>query len=359
MRDAKLAALRDRIQPRWTEGREAQVRANLSRRGPRRRAAAWMALSATLVVAASGFLWSRKGDSGVFAGRAMRASSGVVPLLETSATPLTADTELVADPGGGGREFVLRRGSARFVVSHDEHHVFKVHVGSLIIEDVGTIFSVVRFAGDRVECSVEQGRVRVESGTTVTDLAAGDRETFDCASDGSGLAASPLVPATSATQRDASPTRSVPAWHRLAESGDYADAYESLRKAGQGAVRDETQELLLAADAARLSGHPDAAVPFLEQVVRAHGEDARVELAAFTLGRVLMDELGRPFQAAAAFQRSRAVGGPLAEDALAREVEAWSRAAETARARALALEYQRAYPGGRRSKAVAKFGGLE
>jgi transmembrane sensor len=124
-----------------------------------------------------------------------------------------------------------------------------------------------------------------------------------------------------------------------------------------GTVRDDVADLLLAADAARLSDHPAEAVPYLNQVVRAHGSDPRASLASFTLGRVLLDELGRPVEAATAFENARK--GPLAEDALAREVEAWSRGGDTTRARNLAIEYETAYPQGRRSRAVAKFGGLE
>jgi transmembrane sensor len=116
-------------------------------------------------------------------------------------------------------------------------------------------------------------------------------------------------------------------------------------------------ELLLAADTARLSGHPADAVPYLEQAVRQHTGDQRLSLASFTLGRVLLDELGRPAEAARAFNDARS--GEMAEDALAREVEAWSRGGDTTRARDLALEYEKLYPNGRRLRSVAKFGGLE
>jgi hypothetical protein len=74
---------------------------------------------------------------------------------------------------------------------------------------------------------------------------------------------------------------------------------------------------------------------------------------------VLLDELGRPREAADAFARARAAGGPLAEDALAREVEATSRAGDTTRSRELAHTYQHLYPSGRRAKAVSRFGGLD
>jgi transmembrane sensor len=130
---------------------------------------------------------------------------------------------------------------------------------------------------------------------------------------------------------------------------------------GAGAVRDEPGDLLFAADVARLSGNPALAVPRLERVIRAHAGDSRAPLAAFTLGRTLLDGLGRPREAADAFARARRLspGGALAQDALAREVESWSRAGEAGLAHQRALDYLRLYPGGRREKAVRYHGGLE
>jgi transmembrane sensor len=121
------------------------------------------------------------------------------------------------------------------------------------------------------------------------------------------------------------------------------------------------EDLLLAGDVARLSGHADAAVAQLSRAMARHPDDPRAPLAAFTLGRVQLEDLGSPREAAHAFARARelAPGGPLAEDALAREVEAWSRAGETETARARALAYTRRYPDGHRTHAVRRFGGLE
>jgi transmembrane sensor len=125
-------------------------------------------------------------------------------------------------------------------------------------------------------------------------------------------------------------------------------------------VRDETAELLLAADVARLSKHAAQAVPLLRRVVDGHPGDARAPLAAFTLGRILLDQLGRPREAADMFARTRALGGGgLGEDALAREVEASSRAGDQERAHRLAEQYVTSYPNGQRKRSVAKFGGLE
>src|SRR2546430_2117926 len=80
----------------------------------------------------------------------------------------------------------------------------------------------------------------------------------------------------------------------------------------------------------------------------------RAPLAAFSLGRVHLEKVGAPRDAAQAFARARelAPDGPLAEGALAREVEAWARAGETEVARQRALSYARRYPGGRRARAV-------
>ena len=117
---------------------------------------------------------------------------------------------------------------------------------------------------------------------------------------------------------------------------------------------------MLVADVARLSGHASAAAPPLRRVLRKHAGDSRAPLAAFTLGRLLLDELGRPGEAAHAFARARrlAPSGTLAQDALAREVESWARAGNSKRAAALAKRFLKNYPKAARAEAVRRFGGL-
>jgi transmembrane sensor len=96
-------------------------------------------------------------------------------------------------------------------------------------------------------------------------------------------------------------------------------------------------------------------------VLREHPNDARAPLAAFTLGRLLLNELGRPRDAAAVFHelQVRAPGGQFAEDALAREVEAWKQASEPGRARSAARRYLERYPAGRHLRRVKALAGLE
>jgi transmembrane sensor len=141
---------------------------------------------------------------------------------------------------------------------------------------------------------------------------------------------------------------------------DYAGAYRSL-VAAPGVADHSAEDLMLAADAARLSGHPAAAVPFLRRLLREHGADVRAPVAAFTLGRVLLAELARPAEAADAFALSArlAPAGPLAADALGREVEAAARAGDAARARRVAEAYVARFPNGARAAEVRRAGGLE
>jgi transmembrane sensor len=129
---------------------------------------------------------------------------------------------------------------------------------------------------------------------------------------------------------------------------------------GRVSRRDPTA-LMEAADAARLSGHPEAATEYLQAVLEHHRSSPLAPLAAFTLGRLLLDRLGRPREAAESFAAARELApqGSLAEDALAREVEAWSKAGEGIVARQRAQTYLRRYPQGRRRRAVQLFGGLK
>ncbi len=107
--------------------------------------------------------------------------------------------------------------------------------------------------------------------------------------------------------------------------------------------------MLSAADAARRSGRPERALSILRRVLKEHPRDSRAPLAAFTMGRIELDR--RHYKAAARqFAKVRTMGrSSLAEHALAREIEAWKGAGNTAKARARAEEYLRKHPKGPRT----------
>jgi transmembrane sensor len=277
----------------------------------------------------------------------------------------------------------LQSGQARFDVQHREERTFRVRSGQVTVEVLGTSFELEREAA-RTRVLVFRGRVAVSWPGGRTELAAGEAGWFPrpvpgVTASGPGVTArggtAPFaaeehaeVPLSAARRGAKAAGRkprvvSSPAadntWRERAEQGDFEHAYELLASSGHP-VADDVEELLLAADAARLSGHPDAALPLLRRVIDRHSNDARAPLAAFTLGGVLMQQLGEPREAEAAYARARALSlnKSLAEDALARQVEAAHRAGDAARARVLAREYLDQYPKGRRVHAVQRFGGL-
>jgi transmembrane sensor len=353
MAEPRWEILGRKIDPRWEPEREGLVRIAIGRRAAERRGAmrAGMSLVGLALVAGGlgAFVVARRHAPIAAVSVQSGATASADRTATVSITDLTPDTVVAPMPDRGGRAFELRSGGARFVVSHDVRHPLVVVAGGIVIQDLGTIFTVQYPSSDRVDVAVEEGRVEVQARSVDTEIAAGESQEFA------------IVPPPLANAQPGRPL-AAPAsssWRVLAENGRYEEAHTALKKAGPNAVRDETGDLLLAADALRLSGNPGAAVPYLERVVAAHAADPRSSLASFTLGRVLLDELGRPGDAADAFARARAAGGPLAEDALAREVEATSRAGDAARSRALAHEYQTVYPNGRRAKTVSKFGGLD
>lgn len=239
----------------------------------------------------------------------------------------------------------LVRGRGRFEVTPRPLRTFRVRAGDVVVTVVGTIFTVERVA-DRVGIAVERGTVRVDWGSGGRLLNQGESGWFP-----------PLVVEAASVAR---PSRAVHA--RRPRADVTADALDEGGDAPASAPKNQTAEaLLMAADAARLAGHPDDGAAFLRRLLLDHRADPRAPLAAFTLGRMLLMELGQPREAAAVFALVRQIAphGSFAEDALAREVESWNQAGQPDLAGARAREYLRLYPGGRRTPSVKATGGIE
>lgn len=84
-----------------------------------------------------------------------------VVLADGSAVDLDADSRLAVDLAGAGRELVLERGRAHFVVAHDPSRPFRVQAGGIVGQAVGTRFSMGYLGTDRISVVVDEGRVRV------------------------------------------------------------------------------------------------------------------------------------------------------------------------------------------------------
>lgn len=252
----------------------------------------------------------------------------------------------------------VQSGTARFRVLHDPRRVFRVHAGEVEVEDLGTTFDVEK-KGTEVRVAVMEGSVAVTF--PQADGAARRREFLKAGQSGVYPAASLLAKAPDAALPDPSSAPSAEAatanpegpvsasWRELARGGKHRRAYELLSPGGFRDVRDEPGDLLLAADSARLSNHPAEAASLLKKLLARHAGDPRAPAASFTLGWLLLNELGRPREAALAFARTESLAprGNLAEDAVARAVEAWVRAGELTRAKAEVERYRKSYAQGR------------
>jgi len=234
-------------------------------------------------------------------------------------------------------------GSAHFDVVPNHERTFEVHAGDVTVRVLGTAFLVER-SGTGARVTVERGRVRVSWPGGEAVLGVGEGGEF------------PPAP-TAAIEPSALPIEAAAVaprvWRDLARRGQYAQAFAALRQTPND-VRDEPQDLLLAADVARLSSHPAQAVAPLRKVSSLYPKDPRAPVAAFTLGRVLLDDLGRASEAASAFALAERLGpsGPLSGDALAREVEALKRAGQMPQARSVAQKYVTLHPDGRHAAAL-------
>jgi transmembrane sensor len=259
----------------------------------------------------------------------------------------------------------LHKGRSNFRVTPNKARLFTVRAGDVMVTVLGTEFTVEK-RNSRTWVKVTQGKVSVDwPGGNHRLLVAGEEGQFPPEETVKAPEpAAPVVPAARPTTPHVEAV--IPAEKPIAElyrdkatEQEFDEAYE-LMKASPAVVGSDVSALMLAADVARLSGHPAEAVPYLRRVLKEHGGDSRAPLAAFTLGRMYLGQLGSPGEAAAAFAQVRAMApsGPLAEDALAREVEARSRAGEKAKAQQLAREYLQRYPVGRRTAIVRSHGGL-
>lgn len=395
------------LNPRWDAERSARVYAatvQLRQRSDARRTRAWAC--ATFVVAA-------------LLGAGLQQLAGIgeptaTPAARARATPRAASTHTLRLADGSSAELLgatseieavdnapervtlrLVAGRAHFDVVRNPQRKFVVEAPPYRVQVIGTVFDVERASGE-VRVQVARGHVQVHGPAGIVDLRAGETRRFALGAEQvaaavpenpapqrappaavqepqepqeSRAAARPVRPrpriasseVTSQEPREADvPTASAPqSWRSLSRSGQYEAAFESLRKSEP--VAEEPAALMDAADTARLSGHPESSVQYLSRVARGHARSPLAPLAAFTLGRVYLEELGQPDRAAEAFELSRrlAPSGSMAQDALAREVEALSKAGNARKAYVRAQEYLRRYPGGRRLRAVQLYGGLE
>ena len=272
--------------------------------------------------------------------------------FEPRATPMTPGTKYSLVQGTTSGTYRIQEGSVRFETFAPSDQQLIVQVGDVVIEDIGTIFVVEAVETDRARVTVEEGIVVVRWPGGTQHITAPNEGVFP-----------PLLNSTTGknARRDlriAAERARKSTWRTHARAGRYAAALQLIDE-DESRVRAKVDDWLLAADVMRRTAQPARAVRYLEQIVEHHPGDDRVSLAAFTMGRVFLDELGRPRQAARAFAAAGARSGPLAEEACVREVEAWHKAGEPEAARQAALLYLERFPKGPSARRVQVLGGID
>ena len=383
LRDKLAPALRDADARRLWQVIDAR-RAARSQGAP-----VWRAALAGAVLAASLLVMISIWPAGA-RGKALALADGC-DLFALEISPGSADdtalsdgSHIARDPGarlrvlentGSVIDMLLEDGRVRFHVQKGGPRRWVVECGLLSAEVVGTHFVVERdSAHARVE--VIEGAVlvrgervpdrvkRIEAGESLeVQVEAKVSAPIGTPVRGQGAEPSPPSPPTPAARATSSalPLMAAPqapantsAWRDLAKAAAYDRAYLTLGDGGiaKMAAGASVDVLLELADVARLSGHPNEAIAPLTEIADRHATDPRAPLAAFTLGRVLLDRA--PALASQRFEQAIAGGLPvsLVEDAMALVVEARARAGDRSGAEAAAARYESAYPNGRRREAV-------
>ncbi len=328
--EQKLARARAQHDVAWSSQREAQIEAQLGRRRRRRRAVR-LGVVASLLIAA-GLVGTRLG----------RTPADVQTLADGSQITVAEGAAVTRRIDSKQRVLVeLTRGRAHFSVTHDPTRPFRVEAGAAAVEVLGTEFTVERHA-DSTRVEVQVGRVAVFSEGRRRELTAGQAETF---------VRSPPV-AEPPPERSPPEPPAAPAPTTAPRANEAAKPTPRTPAPAPG---DEVARLLAAADRARQQHRPADAIAPLRRLLRDHADDAQAPYAAFVLGRVLLDDLDRPGEAADAFLRAQSPATPLAEDALAREIEAAARSGDKGRARQRGALYLQRFPDGPHRRAVAKW----
>lgn len=273
----------------------------------------------------------------------------------SKATPLQSETRMVIESVSRDQVVLdLGNGAARFDVTPNRQRRFEVNAGFLTVVVLGTSFTVDR-SKSGVSVSVHRGVVRAEWSNGAREIyPAQGRVVFESQTTQTADGQIPRISKSPLSIPDRDKDLEV----RSAKTPSMQNGGDEIANA---IVLANMKDVLAAADDARLHGQPEKAARYLQNGLRRFPYSPQAATAFFTLGRVLLEECHRPKEAADAFfnaRRNRPTG-PLAEDALAREVEARYRVGDHSNARRLANKYMDLYPNGARMKSVRRFGSLE
>lgn len=239
---------------------------------------------------------------------------------------------------------------------------WRVAAGPFSVDVTGTIFTLEWRPEPRtLVVAVREGEVRVRGGTLPPEGSAVASQQRLEVSDASLAAADP-IPSSAPTPAptDAAPEPAAPRsphpepeWRRLAAAGEHAAALARVERDGltQQLERFDAEELDRLAHSARLADAGATANAALEALRRRFPRDPRAHNAAFLLGRVALEMLGAPAQAAEWFEVyvQEQPRGALVEDARGRLLELRRDHGDPRQIEAAARAYLEHHPGGSRA----------
>jgi transmembrane sensor len=288
----------------------------------------------------------------------------------------------VLDVTASGAHVMLESGTARVSVTPNRDERWTFSAGPFTVDVRGTRFDIEWSPQEeRFELTLIEGKVTV-SGCALGDarpVLAGETVIASCRTNDFQIGRSPLrdalavVPAPSTTSAEpppapppvpsgdvttvspaapsaAQPGAAVESWQTLARASKFREAFARANERGFDLElrRDDVDDLLLLGDVARLSGDASQAARAYQRLrERAPGTEAAAN-AAFSMGRVSFDQRVAYGEAARWFATylSERQDGPLAREALGRQMEALSRAGDRAGAGRVAEQYLGQYPEG-------------
>lgn len=223
----------------------------------------------------------------------------------------------------------LEAGEAAFEVAPDPHRTFRVRSGDVLVQVLGTAFTVRR-EDHRVTVEVSRGRVEVLRGEERSVLGPGDHWSAD---EGSVTEASAPVP------------EETPVLEPVPE---VLEPSVARARPAEAPMEDPARALFESAQIARREGRPDRAAALFAELIEQYPGDARAGLAAFELGRIRLDVMHDVPGSIEALERSLALSrhGGYRQDALARLVLLYARTSETARCHEAQSRYLSDYPDG-------------
>jgi hypothetical protein len=362
-------------------------------RAKRKRPTLWLAAAPAAIAIAAGIalLIGRARPLGVTVGGERNMEGRWIAAPHDAQIPIrfSEGTEVILEPEAharvldvtrSGAHVMLESGTARVSVTPDRGGRWTFTAGPFTVDVKGTRFALAWSPTEEsLTLTLVEGSV-VVSGCAVGDgrpLYAGETLSASCVrnefhidraaatpappppneppetsetseeSAPPATAIDPIDPASRPASRSAAPEES---WQSLARASRFKEAFARVDERGFDAelMRAGAADLVLLGDVARLSGDPARALVAYERVrSRAPGTEAAAN-AAFSMGRVYFDQREAYPEAARWFAtyRSERSHGPLARDAMGRQMEALARAGDRATAARIADEYLVIYPQG-------------